>query len=151
MTDEIEGMEQLIPIAHVRFVWPETFSCTNEHFNAGLRRGDQHSVIVKTFYIDEPIEDLEDWTDKYFGTAISAETPKETFESYESKSVNCFLLMEMAVHQSETAHSEQKKKKSKEAEREEAAKEMKKKAEKAKARRIKRTASATAPDKATSS
>jgi hypothetical protein len=148
MTDEIPGMDELIPISHVRFVWPETISCTNDHFNDGLRRGDNHSIKVKTFFIDEPILDLEDWTKKHFGAkSSSADAPEKTFKSYKSKSVCCFLLMEMAVHQSETSHADQKKKKDKEAERKAAQEEMKRKADKAKARRTKRSSTpAKTPD-----
>jgi hypothetical protein len=114
--------------------------------NAGLHRGDQHSIIIKTFYIDEPIKDLQDWTEKYFGKAFSFDTTPIGNIQVLREQIG-FLLMEMTVHQSETAHSNHKKKKDKEAEREAAQREMKKTADRAKARMSKRaTAATTTPE-----
>jgi hypothetical protein len=50
--------------------------------------------------------------DGYYYQSVECEASNHTFKYYKSKSVCYFLLMEMPVHQSETAHdSNQKKKK----------------------------------------
>lgn len=140
MYDELADMDELIPMSNLRFVWPNQFSCTNDHFNGsvgnGLKRGDNHTIQVKTFYTDEPIANFEEWTNTYFNDAMCAvsDRPQETYDCYKLKCVNCFLLLEMALHESETLHAHQTKQKDKEDERAEAEKNMMEKKEAARLR-----------------
>ena len=49
-TEDLEHLDDLIPMDEVLFVWPSKHSCTNEHFNMhdNFAYQDAHSVEINT-------------------------------------------------------------------------------------------------------